>query len=247
MPSEASRFAARARADRRHRRRRVLRLVGAVAGPPVVVAGLAFSPLCDVDAVQVSGTTRVSPAAVRAAAGVASGQPLALVDLDAVGRRVERVTGVKSVRVRRSWPSRLVIRVVERVPALAVPLGAYGVALYDVEGVLVDHAPLVPAGTPLLRLDTGAGRPDRDLVAAAIVLVRTLPPPLRAQVASLHAGSAADLTAVLRDGTEIVWGDGSRAGEKLRALQALLRQRARRYDVRVPGIPVAVRPSPAPS
>ncbi|HEU0132724.1 MAG TPA: cell division protein FtsQ/DivIB, partial [Mycobacteriales bacterium] len=145
---------------------------------------------------------------------------------------------VKSVTVSRSWPSALTVRVVERVPVVAVPRPG-SIDLYDTEGVLVDRVGQVPPGTPRLAVATG-GAPGREVVTAAVDLLRALPPALRVHVRDLRADGPASLSFSFADGAQVVWGNGERTPEKVRALELLVRQHARRYDVRVPDRPAVV-------
>lgn len=228
------------RRRREEQRRRTLRRGGLTAllvGPPALLAAAAFSPVADVDAVEVSGTKRLAADAVRAAAEVGDGDPLLTVDTDAVRRRVAAVPGVKSATVTRHWPGSVEISVVERVPVVAVPRTG-SVDLYDVDGVLVGSAAAAPKATPSLAV--AAGDPSREVVKAAVALLRSLPAPLRKQVSGLRAEGPASLSFDLADGAVVVWGNGERTPEKVRALTLLLPQKAKRYDLRVPDRPAVV-------
>jgi cell division protein FtsQ len=228
------------RRRREERRRRTLRraaLVSLLAGPPALLAAVAFSPVADVDTVEVSGTKRLQAAAVRDAAEVRDGGPLLTVDTDAVRRRVTAIQGVKSATVTRHWPGGVSIAVVERVPVVAVPRPG-SVDLYDVDGVLVGTAPSAPKATPSLAVTSGD--PSREVVTAAVALLRSLPAPLRKQVSGLRADGAASLSFDLADGAGGGWGSGDRTPEKVRALTLLLPQHAKRYDLRVPDRPAVV-------
>src|SRR5689334_7992853 len=97
----------------RSRRFRVgLAATGVVGAVLVWVVG--FTSVVGVRNVDVRGTSVVSADAVRVAAGVPSGRPLARVDLGAVTARVETIPGVAHARVSRSWPSMLTIDIAER-------------------------------------------------------------------------------------------------------------------------------------
>ena len=229
-------FQQRRLAELRRRTYRRLGIAAAVLALPTVAAGAAFSPLLDVDRVRVTGTKRLTPDAVERAARVGGG-PLALVDTDDVRRRLTALPGVKSATVRREWPSSVVVRVVERVPVVAVPRGGT-TELYDLEGVLVDTVATAPASIP--RLAVPDGSPAPEVIGAAVALMRALPRTLRRQVRDLTAAGPAELSFHLADGAEVVWGDGARTREKVRALSLLVRQGAKRYDLRVPDRPAVV-------
>lgn len=229
-------FQERRLAELRRRTRRRAGIAAAVLALPSAAGVVAFSPLADVDTVRVSGTKRLSPARVEAAAQVGGG-PLVTVDLDDVRRRVVALPGVKSATVTREWPSRVVVEVVERVPVVVVPRGQT-IELYDIEAVLVDTVVSAPATTP--RLNVADGSPTPEVIRAAVAMLRALPRALRKQVRDLTAAGPASLSFHLTDGAEVVWGSGERTKEKVRALTLLVPQGAKRYDVRVPDRPAVV-------
>jgi cell division protein FtsQ len=229
-------FEQRRRDEALRKARRRARLIALAVAPVAVVVGVAFSPLLDVDDVTVTGAARVSAADVRAAAHVGNGTPLATLDTAAVARRVERLPAVKTVTVTRSWPSGLRITVVERVPVVAARRpGRFD--LYDIDGVLVATVPAVPANTPAL---TVPGEPTAAVVTATVDLLRALPPALRRYVRDLRADATGSLAFRFADGSEVLWGDAERTPEKVHALELLVRQHAKRYDVRVPDRPAVV-------
>ena len=107
LPAGA-RLAAKAAAERSARRRRLARRAGLGAAGLAPLGLLAWvllaSPLLAVRTVTVSGTARLTPAQVRAAADVVRGTPLAMVDAGAVVRRIEALRPVAEVQVSRAWP-----------------------------------------------------------------------------------------------------------------------------------------------
>ena len=234
LAGSATRFAERARETQHVQRRRLVRGVAAGLGPLVVIAGIALSPALDVESVRVVGARRLPADQVRTAAAIRPGVALALVDTAAVRRRVAALPYVRSATVRREWPSRLVVEVVERVPALAVPV-AGGVALYDADGVRLGGARTVPRGVPLLRV--AGGRPAPALVKAVVAVVRSVPAEIRAQVLGYAATSPDEVVFALTGGREVVWGGADDAEAKARVLIALLRRPGTHYDVRAPGAP----------
>lgn len=234
-------LAAKRRQQRRRRTYRRGALVAAFVAPPVLLAAAAYSPLLDVDTVRVTGTHRVTTARIVAAARVGAGTPLVSVDIAAVRRRVAALPGIKTATVTRSWPSALTVRVVERVPVVAVPCGSM-IDLYDADAVLVDSVLTAPARIP--RLAVASGTPTPAVVDAAVALLRALPAPLRGQVSDLRADGPASLSFSMADGAQVLWGSGERTAEKVHALALLVPQHATRYDVRVPDRPAVVPRSP---
>lgn len=229
-------FVERRRAQlRRHAKKRSL-VVGALLAPPVLAAAAAFSPVLDVDTVRVAGNTRATASVIRDAAGVDRGTPLATLDLDAIRARVTRLPQVKSATVTREWPATLSISVVERIPVVAVRRpGRFD--LVDLDGVLVETATAAPPNTPTLSYP---GEPTGAVVGATVDLMRALPPEIRKHVRDLSSDVSGSLSFSLADGAVVVWGSGERTDDKVRVLSLLLRQHARRYDVRVPDRPAVV-------
>jgi len=233
------RLAARAQAERAARRRRLSRrgaLALAVLGPLAVVGWLlAASPLLAVQRVTVTGSARLTPAQVTAAAAVATGTPLARVDTGAVGRRVRRLAPVAGVTVSRSWPRTLRLSVTERRPVAAVPAGR-AFTLIDTTGTPFATVAAPPAGTVRLQVAQPGG--SDPSTAAALRVLAEIPAVLRAQVDVVRASSPASVTLVLRDRRQVVWGAPGDGATKAAAVEALLRMKGKVYDVSAPGIAV---------
>jgi cell division protein FtsQ len=205
-----------------------------------ILAGAAWallgSSLLVVRHVEVTGNRLVPAAQVRAAARIRAGQPLARVNTTAIADRVERIAVVQSARVGRSWPDTIIITVRERIPELAVPARG-GYDLVDEYGVTVRWAARQPAGMPVLT-DPPAVLRGNDGVRAAGVVLRQLPPALRARVRSISAPSATSVTLHLSGGVTVLWGGTGHAAQKWAELQVLFKTRARAYDISDPSTAV---------
>jgi cell division protein FtsQ len=184
--------------------------------------------------VRVVGATTLDPASVIAAAGVPVGTPLARVDVTGARARIEALPKVASVEVRRGWPHDLVLAVVERTPAAAVPTATGGVDLVDAGGVTFSHA-ASPGRLPVVRA------PDSSGLRSALDVLSALPASLRATVVSARASTRDDVTLVLSSGATVRWGDASRGQRKAVVLAALVRSPARIYDVTAPDLPAVTR------
>ncbi|MCU1351163.1 MAG: ftsQ [Acidimicrobiales bacterium] len=232
-----ARLAAKAQAERSVRRRRLGRRLAIGAGGVAAVGLLAWvlllSPVLAVRTVTVSGTTRLTPAQVRAAADVARGTPLARVDAAAVVRRVEALQQVAQVRVIRGWPSTLRLLVVERVPVVGV-VTKTGVSLMDASGVVFAPAPALPPG--VVRLQVARPGPSDRTTQAALAVLADLPQPLRGTVRILRAASPSSVTLVLRDGRRVLWGGVGDTALKVQAAEALLKMPGSIYDVSRPEV-----------
>ena len=211
-----------------------LLLLGVVA---VAVWTIFFSSVLAVSGVQVAGTGVLSPAAVRRAADVPLGSPLATADLDAVTARVEALPAVKSVDVSRAWPDQVRVDVTERrAVAVVHPRGQGPLRGMDASGVLFRSYARQPAGLPLIRI--GGKRTDSDALAESAVVAGSLPPDLAAKVAYVEVRTVDTISLRLRNGRTVQWGSADDSTDKARVLDVLLAQHAVYYDVSVPGQPV---------
>jgi cell division septal protein FtsQ len=101
---------------------------------------LSGSGMFQVAGVDVKGVRAVSDDEVRALAGMFTGQNIFRVDLDAATRQALANPWVRDVRIERSLPNRISMKITERIPR-AVLLTANGRFLIDREAVVI-----VPAG-----------------------------------------------------------------------------------------------------
>jgi cell division protein FtsQ len=227
------RIAARAAAERHDRRHTRLRRAGllAVVAVPLAFAGwvLLGSPLLAVQKVVVTGETRLSEAQITAAAAVDRGTPLARVDTGAVARRIRALGPVSSVTVTRGWPHSLRITVVERVPVVAVAHGT-SLQLLDYSGVEIAEVTAAPRG--VFRLDSGSP----DATRAALTVLHGLPRGIAGRLGSLRAPTPEQVTLVLRDGRQILWGGPVDSASKASAVLALIRMPGTVFDVSAPGV-----------
>jgi cell division protein FtsQ len=210
-----------------------LAAVGVVGAAAWILFG---SPLLVVRSVTVSGTRLVPRSEVLASSGVQLGTPLIRVNTARAAARIEQITQVRSVKVTRSWPNRLVIVVRERTPVLVLPAYGGGYDLTDAHGVVLQRVARRPADLPFYPTvaPEGALRGDPDLTAAAAVLGE-LPARLRRSVVSVTAPHPDQVTLRLAGGVTVLWGDTGRAGVKARELAVLRRSHLRYYDVSAPG------------
>lgn len=231
--SAAPRIKAKARARRRDVRASVLRRSSwalAALAPLLLVGWIVLaSPLLAVQKVSVVGEHRLSAAAISAAAAVPAGTPLARVDTAAVAARIRALGPVAAVTVSRSWPHELSVKVVERVPVVAVTRGS-SVVLLDFSDVEVATAATVPHGVyPLASSSDPATR-------AALSVLHGLPRGIVGRLGSLEAPSPEQVTLVLRDGRKILWGGPVDATAKASAVLALIRMPGTIFDVSSPGV-----------
>jgi cell division protein FtsQ len=208
----------------------------AAAGLIGIVAWVLLgSRLLVVRSVGVTGTHLVPNSQVLAAADVPEGLPLMRVNTGAVARRVERIPQVLSASVSRAWPDRLVITVVERKPALAIPAGS-GYDVVDQTGVILQQLASRPAGLP--RFVPVGALPGNPGLRAAASVVRSLPSSVARRVRSVTAPTADAVTLHLAHGVTVDWGSTGLTAQKERVLTILMRTHAHYYDVSAPGTAV---------
>jgi cell division protein FtsQ len=209
-------------------------LVALVAGSVWLVF---FSSVLAVNGVRVDGTSVLAADAVRGAAEVPTGTPLATADLDSVAARVERLPAVRSVDVSRAWPDQVRIDVTERqvvaVVAPSEPGGRFRGT--DAEGVFFRSYARRPPGLPLIRMQEQTGA---AALAEAATVSGSLPAAIARRVAEVRLRTVDTISLSLRDGRTVRWGSVEGSGDKARVLAVLLGQKASFIDVSVPGRPV---------
>ncbi len=229
-------FLDRVRAARRLDRRPVLlAALAAVA----VVALLAFAyagPLLVVRTATVTGPSLPREELVRAAAGIRLGQPLAQVDTRGMSERVSALPFVEHVDVSRSWPSTLRLVVTVRQPAAVVQVPGGGYQVVDATGVpfAASAAPL--RGRPVIAV--GLAPAQRPALRAALTVIASLPPDVRATVGVVSATTPDDVRFKVGSAT-VVWGGTDDSDRKAAVFAALRRsEKATVYDLSSPETPV---------
>ncbi len=208
----------------------VLTVLSLVAVTGWVVLG---TGVLGVREVRVEGARTLSRTDVAAATEIVRDTPLARLDLGAVAARVRELPPVAQVRVRRSWPHTVVVEVVERTAAVAVPRGD-GFLLVDATGVAFRVVPERPVG--LLPVELAKPGPADRATRAAITVVRQLPAALRAKVVLVAAPTAEQVELRLAGGRVVFWGDAADGGRKATVATALLTRKGKRIDVSAPGV-----------
>ena len=222
-------------------------LVGLLTLATLAVAAV-YSPMLDVERVDVSGVDAATAAAVRTAAGVSRGDALLRVNPGAVEARVERLAGIAHAEVSRDLPGTLDITVTRRelvgwvsVPAPKGSHAAATVATVDPSGRVVDGALVPPPGLPQLAGISTRGRLGTRIAHPAVAHVASiLPSDLRnlASTVALHRGV---VSIGLSNGPEIRFGAPDALAAKGRTALAILgslRRPVHYIDVRVPSAPV---------
>ena len=209
--------------------RRRLRIVVAVFAALAVLAiawMIWFSSLLTADAVSVIGVDGAAAREVQSTASVPLGVPLAQLDTDAIARHLSTIGWIDHIDVRRGWPHDVVIAVTART---AIATRGDGTVV-DAAGVAFTPVAVVPSGLPTVHAD------DLGLVAAMGVLT-SLPADIRQKVVSLKATTRDDVELTLKSSAVVRWGSVEQADLKAQVTRALLKRKAKVYDVSAPELP----------
>lgn len=240
-PTERAERRTRQRFARRQWARRWMRwkfIVALVLLVALVVTGVwlvFFSSTLAVSKVEVEGNQLLSDQRVVRIAAVPEGEQLAFVDLADAERRVETLSEVKDADVTRAWPDGVLISVTERTAVAVVEVGGTLRGLDD-EGIVFREFKTAPKNLPRVRPTTSTGT---DALKEAAAVVSVLPDDLAGRVDHVEVQTIDQITLVLRDGREVLWGSADESDRKATVLVVLLdKQDAKLYDVSVPGSPV---------
>jgi cell division protein FtsQ len=194
-----------------------------------------FSAALSVTKVEVAGNELLSDERVLRIAAVPGGEQLAFVDLADAERRVETLSEVKDADVTRAWPDGVLITITERTAVAVVELGGKIRGL-DADGIVFREYKSVPKGMPRVRPTTSTGT---DALKEAAGVVSALPDELAARVDHVEVQTIDQITLVLRDGRQVLWGSAEESDLKATVLAQLIVavQAAQVYDVSVPGSP----------
>ncbi len=214
---------------RAHGPRRRLRVIIAILVFLALLAGawmVWFSSLLTADAVTVVGVDGAAAQEVHNTASVPLGVPLAQLDTDAIAQHLATIGWIDHIDVRRGWPHDVVIAVTPRTPIATRGDGT----VVDAAGVAFTPVAVVPSGLPIVHAE------DLGLVAAMGVLT-SLPDDLRQKVVSLNATTRDDVELTLKSSAIVRWGSIEQAELKAQVTRALLKRKAKIYDVSAPELP----------
>ena len=192
-----------------------------------------FSATLQLRKVEVVGNELLSDDRVRERADLPLGDQLALVDLARADARVASLAEVRSVDVTRTWPDGVRIEVVERTAVAVVELGGRIRGL-DADGVVFRDYRTAPRGMPRIRPGGAAGI---DALAEAAAVVSALPDDLSGRIDHVEVATVDQITLVLRDRREVLWGSAEESALKAQVIDRLLAEEGTVYDVSVPGSP----------
>lgn len=240
--ARARRRALRAEIRRFTQRSRRRRIIGwSVFGALVLLIGgsvaAAYSPLFAVEKITVIGATTIDPTVLETALADQIGTPLALVDSSEIKAALVGFPLIETYALEARPPHDLTVRIVERTPVGVIRSDA-GYTLVDAAGVALATTTDQPAGQPLLDI---AGGVDSTAFESAGLVIRSLPADVRAQLLSVRATTADDVTLTLTTGLTVVWGSEEESALKGYVLAKTLAAKpdASTIDVSSPNASVA--------
>ncbi len=211
-----------------------------IAGVCVVLAALYGSwlllrdaPLFAVHKVAISGLGGAGAPAIRSSLeGAARGMTTTHVELGRLRAAVSPFAVVKDLRVSSEFPHGLRIQVIEELPVAALVAGGQRLPVAADGRIVrgVGTAPNLPT-VALSAVPTGASVSD-PVSFAALELLDIAPPALRGRVASVAFGRHG-LTATMRGGPALYFGDTARLHAKWAAVARVLTDPASRGAVYV--------------
>jgi cell division protein FtsQ len=211
-----------------------------IATGVLAVLALAFvivwtTPLFEVERIEVTGTSVLTPDEVAALGRDAVGGSVLGADLDAIANAVAALAPVKSVEVTRAWPDAVSVAVTEREPYMAVPVDEETFLMVDSEGVVFDETASAPES--IWRVELADPGPDDLATIETLIVLQALPPALADEVEHVASPSPASVTLYLEDGRTLRWGDGSESEQKAEVADRLLAGGYEHVDVSAPDAP----------
>ena len=195
----------------------------------VIVGAIAVlaSPIFEVREVRVEGAVYTDEEVLVDIVADIEGDPVLLVDLEAIEERLEEVAWVEQARVRTDFPHTIVIDIRERQPLATFQGSDEQWRVIDVQGRVLDVIEGRPVAYMLItgnHPDTSRGQFAGGPYASAAVLVASLPGEIRRITESVGLdASTGTLTMHLEGDVEVRLGDGEDLDQKLARLLGQVR------------------------
>lgn len=208
------------------------RKTAGVAASLAVLAGLAavvpFTPVMPVGGIEVEGTRALDAHRVEELTGIEPGTPMGRVDVRKAAEQVAGDPWVKSVTVKRDWPSHVDVAVEEHT-AVAYIAQSDGTHLIDSDGV--DFVVAEPPADAVELVGTEVG--DQEALRGAVSVAASISTSSRGQISSIEVGK---YTYELRtaDGRTVVWGAPEDNENKALALETVLQMDGQRFNIANP-------------
>jgi cell division protein FtsQ len=232
--------------------------VSVLIGLAIILAAgwwVTTTPLFDLRTLTVSGNRHLTDSEVARLAGLSRSTNVMWLRTDALAERIERDPWVLRATVSRTLPGTVAVSIQER-SAIAILESGRSLLLVSGDGMILGRARSgISARLPAIVLSgvsaaTGTRIPNPP---AGLIVARTLPSGIRWKVERIIQVGPDSLTAILRNGARVLYGDASEADAKGRALSSLLTWardrgvRADYIDLRSPATPALLPSGSVPS
>ncbi|HCB34942.1 MAG TPA: hypothetical protein DEP66_00385 [Acidimicrobiaceae bacterium] len=235
--------------------------LGALVAASAALAALAFSPLADVERVDVVGLHHLTLDEVSDTLGFEPGDALVRLDLGAAAAALRGLPWVADARLTRTWRGVVTVAVTEHRPAALTLRSDERWVLVSATGRVLTEPLAAPPALPRLSGLRAAGKPGTHLeehADALLAVVAALAPAAPAtppggrpavEVESLWRDRRGDIRVNLATGDLATIGDDSELPAKVAALTTVLERLEqagdaavpREIDVSVPHLPVVRR------
>jgi cell division protein FtsQ len=202
----------------------------------VIVSGyvLLQSPIFEVHRVLVRGNEYISEEQIISAANIGIGENIFKVDLNTAKANLKLISMVKEVRLDRSFPSSVVINVLERKPLGLLP-AREGFIKVDEEAIYLQEA---KAGTPGLPVLTGieyelpnpGQAVQSERLRDALEVITGLPASVVASLSEVHTVEDGQIILYTLEGIQCRLGLAMEIPEKGAILEQLLQQLSKQKD-----------------
>lgn len=209
-------------------RRKAARVVASVAALAGLAAIVPFTPAMPVSGIEVEGNHALDASRVEELTGIETGTPMGRVDVRQAAEQVAADPWVKSVTVKRDWPSNVDVAVEERT-AVAYITQQDGAHLIDSDG-----KDFVVAEPPAEAVElVGAQVGDQEALRGAVSVAASISDSSRGQISSIEVGT---YTYELRtvDGRTVVWGAPEDNENKALALETVLQMDGQQFNIANP-------------
>jgi len=199
-------------------------ITGVIVAAIVGYILLGYSPLLDVEDVEVYGLHELTLEQVEDRLGFEIGDPLPL-GLGESRRKLEELSWIQAVEIDRSWNGRITVDISEYKPLALALTEPERWALIADDGTVLTDGLITPPELPRLSGVRAAGSPGTYLAtdsSALLSLLTLMPSDLGDKFFSLRRDSSGEIHGTLRNTQEVTFGDDKRLGAKVISLSAML-------------------------
>ncbi|WP_018297078.1 cell division protein FtsQ/DivIB [Corynebacterium lubricantis] len=195
----------------------------------ILSAVVYFTPAFSVRQYEVEGNKHVTTEQVIEATNVAEGQILAQVNVEQAARQVVALPWVRTVTVKRGWPSSLKVEVTEH-EAVAFTREGDGPHLLNQAGseFAIEEPPQEAVEI------TGSARGDEAARISAVEIASSISTETRTQISAIEAEGPYRFIVALNDGRQVVWGASEDNHDKALALDTVLGREGQEFDISNP-------------